>query len=638
VELQRSRRKWRTAGVLVLSAILFLRFGGIVDAGATSEVERGAAPAAAPGQGGGSSGAPWTLLVYQAADNDLEGPALKDMEEMMESAGPGVRIIAFIDRHPDYSSDPVAGLDDFEDAKIVEITSEGAQVLEEPGEVNSAHPQTLAWFVWYGLTNFPAERTGLILWNHGIGPVKVIGVDESSTMEGSPDILDLLEVQQALKSALRAADKEKLDLLAFDACLNGFFELARGMSPYAEYYVASEQLVQGDGYDYTGFAPLNDGTARDGRGLGQLILDSFPGHHNPLDPFAQAFTLSMIDLSTIDRLDAALGSFANVVAANPEVNGPALLQARAAATEFPEPGGGVNLVDLGDLLGRLPETSDPALLNARNAAYEALRNSVIANATGSAAGGATGLSIYLPSSGAEYLEDYGEIPDPGGWGRMLRTILLDPSSVPPEVVGGLDLEASGRGWKATLEAVDATTLGSAAALFGLPNGDGTTTQLVLLPASIGAGAVNNVQATWSYGYFTLDGEPVSATIQPATDGVYATLPGTHVSATAGEKEAALRLQIQVEDGRITEVGETALVTLDTAAAVIPVAAGDQFVPLRRIVDGVEPVGTEEASTIDLTDFRIAVEDVPSGEQFTAAIALRSPGGATTARSSTAPRP
>jgi hypothetical protein len=637
------RNRWRATVALVAVVVLAVAVGGVSSAGGrapAAPVSLAATTVAALPAAAQEGDEEWTVLVYLAADNDLEEAALVDMEEMAEAAGAGVRFVVFIDRSPDYVSGPVVGIPDFDDAKVIEITGSGAEIVHEAGEVNSGHPQTLAWFLWYGLTNHPSERTAIVLWNHGIGPVEAIGVDESSLLpDGSPDLLDVVQLQQAFQSAYQVAGTDRVDLVVFDACLNGFFELAQAMSPFSRYFLASEQLVQGDGQDYTAFEALNDGTPMDGRDLGLTLLEAFPAHHDPFDPLAAELTLALVDLDAVGRLGTALSSFARAVETDPTVNGPALLRARSATIEFPGPSFGdtVDLVDLGDLLSRLPDSLDPAVLNARNAAYEALRSAVVANVAGPAAEGTTGLSIYLPTSGATYLEEYGSLADPTGWTRMLQTVLFGAPTPAPEVAGGLDLELSPGGWKATLEAADAADAAGSFATFGRSRDDGNTTLLTLLTATIGAGAPDNVQASWSYEYFTLDGQAVTASVQPTADGTFVTVPGVYVGA-GGQRTAGLRFRAAVAGGRISEIGDAALVNLDAAAAVVEPTAGDRFIPLRRVADGIEPVGQEQLDSIDLTDFDLSVAEVAPGDRFDAAVAVMSPGGATTVRAASAARP
>lgn len=602
-----------------------------------------AAPPRAPAQDPGAP--PWTVFVYLAADNDLEAAAMIDMEEMAEAAGPGVRFVALIDRNPNdesagamYTSADVLGLGDFHDAKVVEITGDGVRVVEELGEVNSAHPQTLAWFLWYGLTNFRSERNAVVLWNHGVGPVKAIGVDESSTgPDGQSQILDVLDLQQAFQSAYAVTGTERVDLVVFDACLNGYVELARAMSPFARYYLASEQLVQGAGQDYTAFAALN-GATMDGRDLGLTVMQAFPDHHHPLDPAAQELTLSLIDLDAVPRLDSALGSFARAVEADLATNGPALLQARAGAMEFPYPGYPAQLVDLGDLLSRLPAGLDPALLNARNAAYEALRAAVVDQVLGPSMEGATGLSVHLPTSGAALAPGYERLADPSGWSRMLQLLFFGEEMPSAAVEGGLELDVDAAGWKATLSADDLSSAAGAYATFGLSRPDGNTTLLTLLPAQLGAGGANNVQASWNYQYFGLDGAPVTASVQSTPDGAIVTVPGVYLGPGGVQRSAGLRFRAETSGGAITGVSEHALVSLDTAAAVIEYGPGDRFIPLLRVADGVDPVGEEQAPSVDLGTVAIGVGELSAGDQFDVAIALVNASGETTARTSSAARP
>lgn len=252
-------------------------------------------------------------MVYVAADNNLEPQSLIDLEEMAEAAGPELNLLVLIDRAEKDQSVPgilpdggALGLPAFSDAKVLKIGAEGTEVLEELGEIDTMDPQNLSWFIWYGLTEFPAERTGLVLWDHGGAAIIPFGED-ADTAPG--EYLSLPELQQAIGSAIQTAGADKLDLIGFDACLNATLEIARGMAPYGEVMVASQELEAGHGWDWRSLAVLQEPGA-DEVDLANAIVTSYETHSQESPLGGQSdYTQSAIDLGAVADVDAALKGF-----------------------------------------------------------------------------------------------------------------------------------------------------------------------------------------------------------------------------------------------------------------------------------------------------------------------------------------
>ena len=105
---------------------------------------------------------------------------------------------------------------------------------------------TLQSFIEYGINNYPANRTGLILWNHG-GAMRGVCYDEKK----SDDSLLTNEVVTAVKNAkTNTGHSENLEWIGYDACLMQVQDIAEQNSHYFNYMVASEESEAGEGWDY----------------------------------------------------------------------------------------------------------------------------------------------------------------------------------------------------------------------------------------------------------------------------------------------------------------------------------------------------------------------------------------------------
>ncbi|NCS07920.1 MAG: hypothetical protein GPJ07_15740 [Microcystis aeruginosa G13-07] len=112
----------------------------------------------------------WTIMIFMAADNDLERRADQDIHEMERFGSTDeVTIVVQVDRRGDTPNkaalrgkiDKNPNWDEFE----VKVVSD----LEDIGETNTGDPEVLRDFIIFAVTNFPAERYGIVVWSHGSG-------------------------------------------------------------------------------------------------------------------------------------------------------------------------------------------------------------------------------------------------------------------------------------------------------------------------------------------------------------------------------------------------------------------------------------------------------------------------------------
>lgn len=251
-----------------------------------------------------------TVMIYCVGSN-LEseyGAASADIEEMLaadiNTEKNKVLIYTGGSRswvNPAVSSSENAvflvGEDDIQEVKAFSLASMGTS-------------SSLTSFINYSTQNYPADRYSLILWDHGSGPLEGYGNDELF----SNDNLTMSELDAAL-GASAFFDENKLEMIGFDACLMGSIETAWFLRDYAEYFVASQELEPGEGWDYTFLEKLND--CANGAELGRLIVDSYIAFYEDLfdkKPYQKAdVTLSCTDLSKVDAVEQAMDALFGVV-------------------------------------------------------------------------------------------------------------------------------------------------------------------------------------------------------------------------------------------------------------------------------------------------------------------------------------
>ena len=395
--------------------------GLLAAAGCDSVVDGVASPAAA--EAGGS----WTVLVYSIADTDLEEDNLADLVELSEVGGEdGLTIEAFVDRSADHTDEGFLDLGDWVGAKEVVIGYGSATELSDLGEVNTGDPAVLRDFITRGLSENPADHYALVLADHGSGWTG-IGGDGSA----GEDVLDLAEVRTALAGGLAGAGVDRLDLLGMDACLMATYETASAMAPYADRFIASEELEPSHGWDYTSFGVLLEDPAADVDTLGTALLDGYLAQAEELGTDAEV-TLSLVDLTMMPALDLVVADFAGALAERAAAVAPVVGRERETVLGFardPDPESDAQMADLGMLAAQIGvealDVSDQA-----DRVVRAVGDAVVATVAGSTMTGASGLSVYFPPTAELMDTDYASLTGTGAWNAFLDSYYAAGDAIP----------------------------------------------------------------------------------------------------------------------------------------------------------------------------------------------------------------
>ena len=339
------------------------------------------------------AGARYTLMVYMTGSN-LESSgayATKDMYEMRYSGVDlsDVNVILYTGGAQSWKSavpsscNCVIDLAEKKNAGIVGRTEENADM---------GAPQTLAAFLNFAVEYFPAEHYGLIFWDHGGGPLWGYGNDE--LFDG--DSLLPAEMVQAMDQTIFGS-RRKLDLVGFDACLMGSFEMMTIWEKYARYFIGSEEVEPGDGWNYTFLEELN--RTADAEVIGARILAEYEKHYaeQRTETYDPQVTLSCIRLDRVRQMSDALRKlFAKMSAGVKRGDYSRLQQLRSETKSFGDVetrSSGIysyDLVDLGDFADQYGAMY-PAESRAVRAALEEMVVSQVSNVPR-----ASGATLYYP--------------------------------------------------------------------------------------------------------------------------------------------------------------------------------------------------------------------------------------------------
>ncbi len=382
----------------------------------------------------------WTIMIYMAADNNLEMAGATDLNEMKyANFGSEVCLVVEFDG---WDSCLIQEMDNinYNTTQRFRIPGAGGAFINlENGseERNMGEAQTLSDFIGYSMNQYPADNYCLILWNHGLGwetgitdwrdytssdqrnyPILPQGLQRSiQTRQKNVcwddrsfgDSLTEEEMQTALSEA-----PEPIDVIAFDACLMGCVEVAYAIRNYAQYMVASEDSLGLSGFYYLGFLEelgfhisLGIPTNYDPETCAMLIVEETIDNLVSTPELSMEVTqLGVIDLTQIQELSDYLADLAEVIL---NMNSNQITEVCTALTLVSE----YSLLEQIDVwyVLQVIETISPGAtssfnINLRNQLEHTLlfqwfNTSVLTRCSG--------LTIYSPWSSDLWIEDYSDV-------------------------------------------------------------------------------------------------------------------------------------------------------------------------------------------------------------------------------------
>ncbi len=374
--------------------------------------------------------AKWQFLVYMDGDNDLEDWVIHDLNELEQvGSGDGVEVLVQADRIEGYSEENR----DWTDARRYRIIGDDdlehftTPVAEEIGEVDMGSPDTLAAFLDWASTNYPAERRALILWDHGSG-WELRDPDAETDVAPPPSIasddtdggvLSFAEGTFAEGVAASVAAHGKFDVIAFDACNMGGWEVMHSIVPYAH---AGSGAQTWEGWEGLQYGPALSFLRANVDVTPQQMAEELS--RGAVEDGGEN-THSAIDLGALAGLDGAIDALAAAALADPELAAALMLNRDAAR--------GVEVgrtyknwfLDLGDLAAVTVASEDPVLAPLGADILTALDAAVVhsfASEDYSWVGGLTiwfdphaeNIDLYTEGAGATWATDT-------RWGDLMRS-------------------------------------------------------------------------------------------------------------------------------------------------------------------------------------------------------------------------
>jgi len=334
----------------------------------------------------------WMVMVYLAADNNLDtdGFADQDMNEMEAAPNsPDVMTLVLSDRRGPNNTRLYRIQQDANPAQI------NSPIIYDPGELDTGLPSTLGWFTNYCQTDpgLPrAEHYLLVIWNHGSGwdtyydrsfNIRAIGEDYTSN-----SVMRIVDIPPVLTQPY------PIDILATDACLMGMLEVAYEWRACGDYFIGSEEETPGDGFNYTSVLSLINSDTGLQMTPGELANSITNAVYT--DWSNSYLRLAAIDLRRLEPVASALDALSVRLIAVGRNYSTQLAEIYSSVEGSFWGDHRADLYDYADLLGA--RINDSTLRSAASQLKTAINSAVTANyPTG---GKAHGISIYLPTKTA----------------------------------------------------------------------------------------------------------------------------------------------------------------------------------------------------------------------------------------------
>ena len=251
--------------------------------------------------------AEWDVMLYLCGtDLESEGEMATNNLEMIKNTIPNssVNVLIQTGGTKEWKAKERIGLDIATDKLQRWSYGEDGFVLEDELEnASMSKYTTLSDFISWSAENFPAKKHLLIIWDHGGGSSAGLIVDELH----DHSIMSLEGLERGLKDA-----GVHFDLFMTDACLMASLETAQAIKPYADYFIASEEVLPGYGSNYAEWLQsLYDEPECDAPRLGANICNATQIMYAEMadDGSLKGLTFSTIDLSKIGPVVEAFEAY-----------------------------------------------------------------------------------------------------------------------------------------------------------------------------------------------------------------------------------------------------------------------------------------------------------------------------------------
>lgn len=364
-----------------------------------------------------------TIMVYMCG-SDLEseaGAATDDINEMLYAeTGKNLKVVLQTGGAAWWQNNVIS--EDKLERYLVN-GEEGLIKIHEKANAPMLDAGNLADFIKFSMKEYPADRYGLIFWDHGGGTIGGYGHDQNFPESN----LSIKGIGEGLKKS-----GAKFDFIGFDCCLMSTIELANVLKPYTDYFIASEESESQDGWYYTEFlSSLENNPGLSVKEMARQIIYGVCSYEYNRDDYL-ASTLALIDLKRVpDVVEKLYDYLSNAEIVLRDDGFKTFSKARKNARDYGD--GEFEQIDIVDFVEKAGKLKGSDELKA------AVLDAVILK--GSRDISSNGLAMYFPYRDVEDYSDYHELVNAVGLsGEAYNTFFDDFVTLK---IGGYNDETGG---------------------------------------------------------------------------------------------------------------------------------------------------------------------------------------------------
>lgn len=378
--------------------------------------------------GGKIGGAKKTIFIYMCGSNleTKQGLAGKNIDEILTAnIGSDINVVIETGGAKTWRSHDI----DNSAIQRYEVDNGELKLLDTLPQANMGEAQTLTDFLTWGQKEYKSEQNMLVLWDHGGGSAKGVCFDENYSF----DSLSLTELKDALDASQM---NKKFSFITFDACLMSTIEVISVMKDYADYMIASEEIIPGGGMDYKAICEAFASDSKD-EDIGKKICDAFMDKCKKTGKDIYS-TLSLINLANAESLVEHFDNCAAYMNRMSETKNyfSRLIAAAKRCEKFGIENnfdGSANMVDLGDFFG---EAWDNHIIEGEDDIYLSLLDAIdkaVPYTVNSGERSNRGVSFYYPITyDKAEVEDYVALSVSEEYSEFLKNHYCDVPEVPIE--------------------------------------------------------------------------------------------------------------------------------------------------------------------------------------------------------------
>ena len=361
----------------------------------------------------------WTILLY-IAGNNLEsdssqgGAATEDLQEIASVSGQpdDINVVVQAGGAKSWKS-TYSSVINKDKRNRFHLENKTYVKDSQDTKVNMGDEKNFREFLEWGINTYPADKIGVILWNHGGAMTGCCGDEQFSD-----DYLTIEEANNAFRDAkINTGYASKFEFIGYDCCLMQVQDIAGVNAQYAKYQIASQESEWGYGWSYDKW--IDDLFAK--KTTPEILTACVNGFKEDTSSAYSAWgetndqTLSFINLQNWDAYETAWENMATtlngIVTSSTTWN--TLKNLLNSCRRFGQTYGyyPFDVFDVGHFLTKMQASSSPyksnsTLMSQANAVQTAYNNLVVYEWHGTGSSNATGLSLFAPVSGYSQTSDY----------------------------------------------------------------------------------------------------------------------------------------------------------------------------------------------------------------------------------------